>query len=47
MNIVSPRHEQILGWKPGNNTGEIKYGCTAGTMTTWMSQIDWAALEKK
>ncbi len=34
--------EQILAWKPGLNSGEFKYGCTEGTMQTWMSQTDWA-----
>ena len=34
--------EQILYCKPGNNNGEQKWGCTAGTMDTWVNQLDWS-----
>ena len=34
--------EQILFCKPGENKGEMKYGCTAATMSIWMSQSAWS-----
>ena len=34
--------EQILSCKPGEDAGEYKYGCSAGTMNIWTSQIGWA-----
>jgi hypothetical protein len=34
--------EQILECKPGNNKGEYKWGCSAGTMRVWTSQEGWA-----
>jgi parallel beta-helix repeat protein len=34
--------EQILECKPGKNNGEIKYGCSPGTMNIWVQQTDWA-----
>ena len=34
--------EQILECKPGQNNGEIKHGCSPGTMDIWTEQIDWA-----
>ena len=33
---------QILDCKPGNNNGEVKHGCTEGTMKKWLSQQGWA-----
>lgn len=34
---------QILSWKPGAGAdGETKFGCTLGTLTTWIRQIGWA-----
>jgi parallel beta-helix repeat protein len=35
--------EQILECKPGSNKGELKFGCTEGTLNVWMSQTAWAA----
>jgi len=34
--------EQILDCKPGKNEGEYKYGCTEGTIRTWIKQRGWA-----
>ena len=34
--------EQILYCKPGANVGELKWGCSEGTMHVWTSQIGWA-----
>jgi parallel beta-helix repeat protein len=40
--------EQILSWKPGvEASGEDRFGCTLGTMTTWIEQIGWARLREK
>ena len=33
---------QILSCKPGNDNGEIKNGCTKGTMDNWVAQKGWA-----
>lgn len=32
----------ILVCKPGNNEGELKHGCTQGTIDVWTKQIGWA-----
>jgi hypothetical protein len=32
----------ILVCKPGKNKGELKYGCTKGTINSWTKQIGWA-----
>jgi hypothetical protein len=34
--------EQILNCKPGQNNGEIKHGCSPGTMDIWRNQTEWA-----
>ena len=34
--------EQILEIKPGNDNGEMKHGCTKGTMDNWVQQKGWA-----
>jgi len=33
---------QILGFKPGNNKGEYKNGCSQGTIEVFTKQIGWA-----
>jgi cysteine-rich repeat protein len=30
--------KQILDYKPGNNNGELNYGCTEGTINNWVEQ---------
>jgi hypothetical protein len=35
--------EQILEHKPGADKGEIKHGCSPGTLSVWLSQTDWAS----
>ena len=32
----------ILACKPGNNKGELKNGCTKGTIDNWLQQKGWA-----
>ena len=32
----------MLKCKPGNNEGELKYGCTKGTIDDWLGQRGWA-----
>ncbi len=34
--------EQILAIKPGKDSGELKYGCTLGTMETFVAGDGWA-----
>jgi len=34
--------KQILGLKPGNNKGELKKGCSKGTINVFTKQIGWA-----
>jgi len=34
---------QILECKPGKNIGELKHGCTKGTINVWLQQTGWAA----
>ncbi len=34
--------EQILDCKPGQNNGEMKHGCSQGTIDIWVQQADWA-----
>lgn len=34
--------EQILAFKPGNNIGELKNGCSNGTIDVFTKQIGWA-----
>ncbi len=34
--------EQILAFKPGNNNGELKKGCSNGTIDVFTKQIGWA-----
>ncbi|MFQ5647965.1 MAG: thrombospondin type 3 repeat-containing protein, partial [Candidatus Aenigmatarchaeota archaeon] len=33
---------QILYCKPGDNNGELKYGCSPGTMNVWTGQQGWS-----
>ncbi|MBT4870114.1 MAG: hypothetical protein HON47_00900 [Candidatus Diapherotrites archaeon] len=32
---------QILEYKPGRNNGELKYGCTKGTLINWIEEKAW------
>jgi hypothetical protein len=35
--------KQILDCHPGNNNGELKGGCSEGTMKVWIEQTGWAS----
>lgn len=34
--------EQILEYKPGKNVGELKSGCSRGTIENWISEFGWS-----